>query len=170
MTGKSKRFKDAGISLPKQFLPINNKTMIEHTLDMFPNEKNINFIVSKEDFENEDLKNYFKLLSKYNIVKIDYQTTGPGGAVLKSKLLETNEPVLINYCDFSNIWDWEKFKTFAKKNNPDGIIPAYVGLHPHSIYGNNYAFLKLDNNKVTGIQEKKPFTNEKINEHASSGS
>ena len=39
--------------------------------------------------------------------------------------------------------------TFAKKNNPDGIIPAYVGLHPHSIYGNNYAFLKLDNNKVT---------------------
>ena len=170
MTGKSKRFKEAGISLPKQFLPINNKTMIEHTLDMFPNEKDINFIVSKEDFENEDLKNYFKLLSKYNIVKIDYQTTGPGGAVLKSKLLETNEPVLINYCDFSNIWDWEKFKTFAKKNNPDGIIPAYVGLHPHSIYGNNYAFLKLDNNKVTGIQEKKPFTSEKINEYASSGS
>ena len=42
----------------------------------------------------------------------------------------------------------------SQKNNPDGIIPAYVGLHPHSIYGNNYAFLKLDNNKVTGIQEK----------------
>ena len=59
-----------------------------------PNEKDINFIVSKEDFENEDLKNYFKLLSKYNIVKIDYQTTGPGGAVLKSKLLETNSTSL----------------------------------------------------------------------------
>ena len=170
MTGKSKRFKDAGVTLPKQFLPINNKTMIEHTLDMFPNEEDINFIVSKEDYDNKDLKKYFKLLSEYNIVKIDYQSTGPGGAVIESKLLETDEPVLINYCDFSNIWDWEKFKIFAKKNKPDGIIPSYVGLHPHSIYGNNYAFLKLNDNKVKAIQEKKPFTNQKINEFASSGS
>ena len=170
MTGKSKRFKEAGISLPKQFLPINGKTMIEHTLDMFPNEQDINFIVSNDDYQNKDLEKYFKILSKHKIVKIDYQTTGPGGAVLESKLLETNEPVLINYCDFSNIWDWEEFKNFAKLDNPDGIIPAYVGLHPHSIYGNNYAFLKLEENKVIGIQEKSPFTEDKINEYASSGS
>ena len=162
MTGKSKRFKEAGISLPKQFLPINGKTMIEHTLDMFPNEQDINFIVSNDDYQNKDLEKYFKILSKHKIVKIDYQTTGPGGAVLESKLLETNEPVLINYCDFSNIWDWEEFKNFAKLDNPDGIIPAYVGLHPHSIYGNNYAFLKLEENKVIGIQEKSPFTEDKI--------
>lgn len=170
MTGKSKRFKEAGISLAKQFLPINGKTMIEHTLDMFPNEQDINFIVSNDDYQNKDLEKYFKILSKHKIVKIDYQTTGPGGAVLESKLLETNEPVLINYCDFSNIWDWEEFKNFAKLDNPDGIIPAYVGLHPHSIYGNNYAFLKLEENKVIGIQEKSPFTEDKINEYASSGS
>ena len=170
MTGKSKRFKEAGISLPKQFLPINNKTMIEHTLDMFPEEKDINFIVSNEDYDNREFKKYFKILSKHNIVKIDYQTTGPGGALLESKLLETEESVLINYCDFANIWDWESFKNFAKLNNPDGIIPAYVGLHPHSIYGNNYAFLKLEEDKVTGIQEKNPFTEDKMNEYASSGS
>tara|TARA_B100000965_G_scaffold166375_1_gene138684 strand:- start:23006 stop:24505 length:1500 start_codon:yes stop_codon:yes gene_type:complete len=170
MTGKSKRFKEDGVALPKQFLPIGNKTMIEHTIDMFPNESDINFIVSKDDYKNKELEKYFKILSKYNIVEIDYQSTGPGGAVIESKLLETDEAVLINYCDFSNIWDWKNFKDFIKINNPDGVIPAYVGLHPHSIYDNNYAFLKLKNNNVIGIQEKKPFTKDKMNEFASSGS
>ena len=42
MTGKSKRFKEVGINTPKQFLSIGNKTIIEHTLDMFPGEKDIN--------------------------------------------------------------------------------------------------------------------------------
>ena len=170
MTGKSNRFKEAGINTPKQFLPIGNKTIIEHTIDMFPGEKNINFIISKEDFSNKELKNYFKKISKFNFTIIEYQKAGPGAAVLESGLLETTEDVLINYCDFSNIWNWNDFLSFIKKNSPDGIIPAYKGLHPHSVYGNDYAFLKVSGNNVVGIQEKKPFTNDKINEYASSGS
>ena len=65
-------------------------------------------------------------------MKIDYQTTGPGGAVLKSKLLETNEPVLINYCDFSNIWDWENLK-FAKKIIRMGLFQLMLG-YIHTAY------------------------------------
>ena len=64
MTGKSKRFKEAGISLAKQFLPINGKTMIEHTLDMFPNEQDINFIVSNDDYQNKDLEKHRKYLNR----------------------------------------------------------------------------------------------------------
>ena len=59
MTGKSKRFKKAGIKLPKQFLNVNNKMIIEHVLDMFPNEKDINFIVDEVDYKNNEYKNYF---------------------------------------------------------------------------------------------------------------
>ena len=170
MTGKSKRFKEIGINTPKQFLPINNKTIIEHTLDMFPGEKDINFIISEEDSSNEELDHYFNLISKYNFTIIEHQEAGPGAAVLKSGLLETSEDVLINYCDFSSIWNWKDFLYFIENHSPDGIIPAYKGLHPHSIYGNDYAFLKVSGDDVVGIQEKKSFTDDKINEYASSGS
>ena len=114
MTGKSKRFKEVGINTPKQFLSIGNKTIIEHTLDMFPGEKDINFIISTEDSSDENLKNYFKKISKYNFTVIEHQKAGPGAAVLESGLLETNDDVLINYCDFSNIWDWKNFLSFIK--------------------------------------------------------
>ena len=81
--------------------------IIEHILDMFPEEGDINFIVNEDEFQDKKLLDYYKKLSNYNVVKISYQETGPGGALLESKLLETEEPVLINYCDFSNIWSWE---------------------------------------------------------------
>ena len=102
-------------------------------------------------------------------MKIEYQKKWAWGCSLESKLLETKSPVLINYCDFSNIWDWEEFKMYILNNNPDGVVPSYFGLHPHSIYGNNYAFIKSQEDKVLSIQEKKPFTSNKMNEYASSG-
>ena len=169
MTGMSKRFKREGIKTPKQFLKVNNKMIIEHILDMFPGEEDINFIVNRDEYEDKELKKYFSKISNYKMVKIEYQKSGPGGALLKSKLLETKSPVLINYCDFSNIWDWEKFKLYILNNNPDGVVPSYFGLHPHSIYGNNYAFIQNQKDKVLSIKEKKPFTSNKINEFASSG-
>ena len=170
MTGKSMRFKIAGISLPKQFLDVNNKMIIEHVLDLFPGEKDINFIVNENEFKDKQLKKYFKKINNYKITAIPYQKKGPGGAVLKTNLLETDDPVFINYCDFSNIWDWEELKNYIEINNPDGLVPAYSGLHPHSIYGNDYAFLKVSGKRIVDIKEKKSFTNKKIEELASSGS
>ena len=93
---------------------------------------------------------------------------GPGKALLSTNLLDTEEEVLVNYCDFSNIWNWEELKKYIKKNKPDGLVPAYSGLHPHSIYGNDYAFLKVEGKRIIDIKEKESFTNNKINELASS--
>ena len=143
--------------------------IIEHVLDMFPDEKDISFIVSKDDMNNDDYVKNLNNFSDINTVVIDFQKTGPGGALIESKLLDTEEPVLINYCDFSNIWNWQKFKDFIQVNNPDGVIPSYVGLHPHTVYGNDYAFLRTKNSNVLAIQEKKSFTTNKQNEYASTG-
>ena len=41
------------------------------------------------------------------------------------------------------------------KLSPDGCIPAYKGFHPHSLAGNNYAFIREKNGWMTKIQEKK---------------
>jgi len=170
MTGKSMRFKNAGISIPKQFLTVNKKMIIEHVLDLFPNESDINFIVNEEEFKNKSLQKYFGVLENFNIFPIPYKKEGPGKALLSTNILDTEEKVFINYCDFSNIWNWEELKNYIKRNNPDGLVPAYSGLHPHSIYGNDYAFLKVDGERIIDIKEKESFTDKKIDEFASSGS
>ena len=170
MTGKSMRFKNAGISIPKQFLKVNKKMIIEHVLDLFPNEKDINFIVNEEEYNNENLQKYFAVLKNYNILPITYKKEGPGRALLSTKILDTEEDVFINYCDFSNIWNWKEVKKYIVKNKLDGLVPAYSGLHPHSIYGNDYAFLKVDGERIVDIKEKEAFTGNKMGELASSGS
>jgi NDP-sugar pyrophosphorylase family protein len=169
MTGKSSRFKKAGIILPKQFLKVKNKLIIEHILDMFPDEDDINLIANNEQLNDPNLKSYFQKLEKYKITAIDFQDKGPGGALLATGLLETNEQIFINYCDFANIWNWQKIKDTIKKEDPDGLIPAYSGLHPHNLYGNNYAFLKVNESHVEDIKEKVPFTEDKTQELASTG-
>ena len=169
MTGKSSRFKQFGIKTPKQFLKIQDEFILKHIINMFPGEEDINFIVSKEDSKNSEFQDYIKHFREYKTHLIDFQKSGPGGALLESKILKTNDPVLINYCDFANIWNWYEFKAFINKNNPDGIIPAYKGLHPHSIYNNDYAFIKNNGETITNIREKKSFTKDKINEYASTG-
>lgn len=169
MTGKSSRFKEAGVSLPKQFLKVKNKMIIDYILELFPDEKDINLLVNKEQLGDAVLAPYFEKLDNYNIVPISYQDKGPGGALLSSNLLKTDKQVFINYCDFANIWDWKKVKQFIEDFEPDGLIPAYSGLHPHSIYGNDYAFLKIKNQKVLSIREKKAFTENKMQELASTG-
>ena len=58
MTGLSSRFKSQGIETPKQFLKIGNKLIIQHIIDMFPNEKDINFIVNKADLKNKMLHDF----------------------------------------------------------------------------------------------------------------
>ena len=53
---------------------------------MFPDEDDINFIVNKDEFQDKKLLDYYKKLSNYNIVKINYQETA--WSSLESKLLK----------------------------------------------------------------------------------
>jgi len=122
MTGKSTRFKKSGIQTPKQFLKIQNKYILEHIIDMFPGEEDINLLVSNEDKENLEFSNYLSHFDDLIVHNIDYQYSGPGGALLESNLLDTEDDVLINYCDFANIWNWEDFKQLISDKKPDGIV------------------------------------------------
>lgn len=169
MTGKSSRFKQVGIETPKQFLKIQDEFILKHIINMFPGEEDVNFIVSNQDSEDAEFQDYMKNFEKYKTHLIDFQTSGPGGALLESKILKTNDSVLINYCDFANIWDWNQFKALISESDPDGIVPAYRGLHPHNIYNNDYAFIKNNGTTIKNIREKESFTKDKINEYASSG-
>ena len=76
MTGKSMRFKNAGILIPKQFLTVNKKMIIEHVLDLFPNESDINFIVNEEEFKNKSLQKYFGVLKTLTFFQFPIKRKG----------------------------------------------------------------------------------------------
>jgi bifunctional N-acetylglucosamine-1-phosphate-uridyltransferase/glucosamine-1-phosphate-acetyltransferase GlmU-like protein len=95
---------------------------------------------------------------------------GPVDAILQaSELILDEENVIISYCDYGTKWNYEKFKSDIISSDADGAIACYKGFHPHMLGSDNYAFLKETNKWMDEIQEKKPFTNDKMNEYASNG-
>ena len=56
MSGIGKRFKDAGYSSPKYLLNTLDKPVLEHILNLFPGEEDINLIMNKKDFYNSEIK------------------------------------------------------------------------------------------------------------------
>tara|TARA_B100000886_G_scaffold219394_2_gene152329 strand:+ start:327 stop:1985 length:1659 start_codon:yes stop_codon:yes gene_type:complete len=173
MSGFGERFRKVGYDVPKPLISVDNFKFIEHVVNMFsPNEEFI-FVCNKEHLNKKEwnLKGILSSLAhNYTIIGIEPHKLGPIHAVLSVRhLIKDKEPIVVNYCDFTCYWDWEKFKLDISKNNYVGAIPAYKGFHPHSLGTTNYAYIKEKNNFLIDIKEKEPFTNNRIDEYASSG-
>ena len=173
MSGFGERFRRAGYNVPKPLIEIEGKPIIAHVIDMFPGETDFIFICN-EDHLNEPKYKMKEIINKYcptgRIVGIESHKLGPVYAVLKiASLLNPIKPVVVNYCDFTCYWDWVHFKEWCEKNKCDGAIPAYKGFHPHSLGTTNYAYLKEEKGRISDIQEKQPYTENRLNEFASSG-
>ncbi|CAB3829911.1 hypothetical protein LMG1860_01757 [Achromobacter denitrificans] len=173
MSGFGERFRRAGYSLPKPLISIEGKPIVAHVIDMFPGEKDFLFICNQEHLDNPDyameatLKHYCPTA---RIVGIPSHKLGPIYAVRQVEhLIKEDVPVVVNYCDFTCYWDWSHFLQFASETGSAGIIPAYRGFHPHTLGSTNYAYMREKNGWVLDIQEKQPYTADRMNEYASSG-
>ena len=173
MSGFGERFRRAGYEVPKPLIEVEGKPIIGHVVDMFPGESNITFICNQEHLD-EPLYRMEAILKEHcplgRIVGIPPQKRGPVNAVRQvAHLLNPTEPVVVNYCDFTCYWDWLHFKKFVKEIACEGAIPAYKGFHPHSLGSTNYAYMRESDGFVVDIQEKLPFTSNRMEEFASSG-
>ena len=173
MSGSSKRFFDAGYSIPKPLIKVEDRPIIAHVVEMFPGEKNFIFICNQDHLENKEWK-MEETLKYYcpsgQIYGISPHKLGPVYAVLQAEhLIDPERPVIINYCDFSCYWHWKSFKKFVYDKNCSGAIPAYKGFHPHSLGNTNYAYMLESKGMVMDIREKKPYTDNRMEEFASSG-
>lgn len=173
MSGFGERFRRAGYTVPKPLIEIEGKPIIAHVVDLFPGETDIIFVCNQEHL---DIPEYRmaeilqQLCPQAKIVGIAPHRQGPVHAVEQiAHLLKADEPVLVNYCDFSCYWDWQEFRAFVTGSKCDGAIPAYKGFHPHSLGTTNYAYMRETDGWVEDIQEKQPFTNTRMEEYASSG-
>lgn len=173
MSGVGQRFKDAGYFLPKPFIQISGKPIVQHVVEMFPGVEDVLFIVNRGHFDDLDLNLKSRLLEiapNAEIVVIDNHKFGPTWAIKQAKeFIKLDVPVVVNYCDFACIWNFPEFKE-ELHSGIDGLIATYSGFHPHMLRNAQYAYLKLDESEnLVQIQEKHPFTSNPMSEPASSG-
>lgn len=173
MSGFGERFRRAGYAVPKPLIEIDGKPIIAHVIDMFPGETAFIFICNEDHLANPDYR-MASILRHYcptaQIVGIPAHKLGPIHAVRQVEhLINHDDPVIVNYCDFTCYWDWQNFKQFVKKTACVGAIPAYRGFHPHTLGSTNYAYIREAQGWIQDIQEKQPYTENRMEEFASSG-
>lgn len=173
MSGFGERFRLAGYTLPKSLIEIDGKPIIAHVIDMFPGEFNFIFICNQEHLNNTNYR-MAEILRQYcpsgRIIAIPPHKLGPIHSVRQIEhLIDLNNPIVVNYCDFTCYWNWSHFKEFVANSECIGAIPAYKGFHPHSLGSTNYAYMRESNGWVQDVQEKQPYTDNRMEEFASSG-
>jgi NDP-sugar pyrophosphorylase family protein len=173
MSGIGKRFIDAGYSVPKPLIIIENKPIIQHVIELFPGKHKFTFICNDDHIKNTNMRSILKnIVPDCNIYEVSVNNRkGPVDAVVQAfDIIDDNEEIIISYCDYGTKWNFDKFKENINITNSDGAIACYKGFHPHILGNDNYAFVRENNMFMIEIQEKKPFTDNKMNEYASNGS
>lgn len=173
MAGSGQRFVDAGYKDLKPFIKVRGKMMIEYVCDMFDKE-NDEFIficngvhLNPPHYMGDALKNMVK---NSTVLSIPPHSYGPVHTVYTKAYpyIKEDEPVIVVYCDTPVLWNYNVFKAFVR--NMDGCILSHTGFHPHSLGSTMMAYSKTDkDNAVLEIKEKACYTNNRFNEHASSG-
>jgi NDP-sugar pyrophosphorylase family protein len=171
MSGMGNRFIEAGYIDPKPLIIIDGKPIIEHVCDLFPGEDKFTFICNSKHLKETNMREVLKKIKpNANIVEIPNHKNGPVYAVsFIYDLIEDDEEVIVNYCDFGTYWCYEDFLTHTRNRNADGAIPSYKGFHPHMLGSTNYAFMRDDKQWMLEIKEKAPFTDNRTQEYASNG-
>jgi NDP-sugar pyrophosphorylase family protein len=175
MSGLGQRFVEAGYNDPKPLIQVDGKPIIEHVVNLFPNEENITFICNNNHLKETDMRSILLNICPHSKI-YEVPVEGREGPVQAVSLIYDNidddKEVIISYCDYGTYWNYEEFLNDTRSRNADGAIACYKGFHPHMLGTDNYAFLKETaegSRWMSAIQEKQPFTNNRMNEYASNG-
>ena len=171
MSGRGSRFVAAGYKDIKPLIMVDGFPIIEHIVRNFPGERDFVFICARDHLQTTPLRSVLeRLVPGAPIVPIDPHKSGPvWAALMAADAISNDEPVLLHYADFSVHWDYEHFKRTMRDLNPAGCVQAYRGFHPHTLGPNLYAYMREKDGFMLEIKEKHCFTDDRMNEYASSG-
>ena len=173
MAGTGQRFVDAGYEDPKPLIKVWNRRIIEYILDMFnyPDDEFV-FICNETHLKETDIRKIlFELKPGCTVVSIPDHKRGPVHTVQAAyKYIREDEEVIVAYCDNPSLWNRKDFEKYVKGMDLDGCILTHTGFHPHTLSNTKMAYTKLDEHGlVTEIKEKACYTDNPMNEHASTG-
>lgn len=173
MSGFGERFRRAGYETPKPLIVVDGKPIIHHVVALFPGDHDFIFICNEDHLQNPAFRMREILEEtgvRHKIHSIAPHKLGPVHAVLSAReLLDPESQTIINYADFTCLWSFEEFTIAVSDPTVDGAIPAYRGFHPHSGGTTNYAYIRETDGVLEEIREKQPFTDDKTEEFASTG-
>ena len=171
MSGLGQRFINAGYKDPKPLILIDDIPLIEHVCNLFPGDNRFTFICNSMHLSQTNMRSILKSIKpNANIIEIPKHKKGPVYAVSKIyNLIDDDEEVIVNYCDFGTYWDFYDFLRHTRERSADGAVPSYKGFHPHMLGSTNYAFLREKDKWMIEIKEKEPFTKNRMEEFASNG-
>lgn len=173
MSGFGERFRRAGYAVPKPLIEVEGRPIVEHVLDLFPGVTDVVFICNEDHLADPafGMRELLRgLRPTAQVVGIPAHKLGPVHAVLQVRdLIRPDQPVVVNYCDFTALWDFAAFEQWTADTQPDGAVVAYRGFHPHSYGSTFYAYVREQDGVVSAIQEKQPYTDTPSEEFASSG-
>lgn len=175
MSGLGQRFIDAGYKEPKPLIQVDGKPIIEHVIRLFPGEHDFTFICNDAHIKETNMRSILtEICPDGKIYNVPVEgREGPVHAVsLIFDKIDDEKEVIISYCDYGTWWNYNDFLIDTRSRDADGAIACYRGFHPHMLGTDNYAFLKETHEGsrwMEAIQEKQPFTDDKMNEFASNG-
>lgn len=172
MSGSGQRFTDAGYNLLKPLIMVDGKPIIEHVVNLFPGEKDFLFICNRVHLKEINMRAVLNgIAPNSSIAEISPHKKGPVYAVSQVfDLINDDEEVIVNYCDFSVYWDYSDFRNTVRRNKCHGCITAYKGFHPHLLGDRFYAGMRADKrNYMLEIREKYSFTENKMDSYHSAG-
>lgn len=159
MAGAGSRFKDAGYTCPKPFIPIHGRPMIQVVIEnlkpTIPHR--FIFICQKSHVHDFKLKQQLSQLApQCHIVELDGLTEGAACSVLAAKsLINNNDELMIansdQYCDI----DIHHYLQEMHNKHLDGLIMTMKASDP------KWSFVALSpTQEVTEVVEKKPISDE----------
>jgi NDP-sugar pyrophosphorylase family protein len=152
MAGSGTRFAEHGYDVPKPFITINNKCMIEHVVDSLSalNSHKLIFICRVEHLNNDRIKLLTSLGPNVNIVTVNHKTDGAiNTTLLAQDLINTDEDLLIVNSDQIVVVDIEKVVADWQYNYDGGIL-LFKSNEP------KWSYAKCDDTmRVTEVAEKR---------------
>jgi NDP-sugar pyrophosphorylase family protein len=177
MSGLGERFVAAGYEIPKPLIEVDGKPIIEHVINLFPGEESVTFICNNKHLCHETMNMQQILMQICPTGKIyEVPVEGREGPVHAVSLIfdeiVDDDEVIVSYCDYGTDWNYKEFLKDVRTRGAHGAVACYRGFHPHMLGTDNYAFLKETSEGsrwMAAIQEKQPFTNDRMSEYASNG-
>jgi dTDP-glucose pyrophosphorylase len=161
MAGHGSRFANAGYKLPKPFIPVKGRPMVQVTCDSVQIPGRYIFCVQDEHMVQHSKDVFAFMAPSDKVVRISGVTEGAACTVLKAiKMIDEPFPLFIVNSDQYIEWDWFRFMNQVKREQADGGIVTFEGTGPKW----SYARTAPDSNVVLEVAEKNP-----ISTHATAG-
>lgn len=169
LAGHSRRFNAAGYEGPKALLSVGDQPMIQHVVNMFAPQDHFHFVINQNQAEQySQLEGVLQSLApKVSITVIPPHELGPVYSAMQVESIDDSDPVIISYNDFIVDWNYPKF--LREVYDCDGAVVSFRGFHPASFGSTYYAYMRVDGNQMLELREKKSFTDNRSEEHASAG-